>query len=309
MAPTLCSLPSKSQVHWSSRQCCRPQPWHQVLELLPQQPRRPWTVWPPVQVLPQKRLRNGMDVNKGVQRRHLAAGTAEDELYRRRSTTFSVRSVPGQLQGGYVLLECLVSRMVGLPSERIMVNLVLSGIEISGMRDPTNHSRSEGIFFTIHHRDPNRPRLPRLDVSATLSACCVHFFGWACSSFFAALLPLRAPAIDYALSPAMAAFVPAPLARSTSLGARRSGLCSRRGPLASPLAVPVRMRHGGQSEAPAKIPPSCMLCPLIRRHPPSSSFVAPTRSLPPPSHSTLSFWFSVAVLWQIAPSPHLSYFS
>lgn len=85
--------------------------------------------------------------------------------------------------------------------------------------------------------------------------------------------------------PAMAAFVPAPLARSTSFGARRSGLCSRRGPSASPLAVPVRMSYGSQSEAPVKIPASRTLCPLMRRHPPSISFVTPTRSLPRPRRS------------------------
>lgn len=56
----------------------------------------------------------------------------------------------------------------------ITTNLVLSGIEISGMRDPTNHSCAARIVFTIHHRDPKRPPLPRPDVSATLSGCCVH---------------------------------------------------------------------------------------------------------------------------------------
>ncbi|KAK1860661.1 hypothetical protein I4F81_003249 [Pyropia yezoensis] len=54
----------------------------------------------------------------------------------------------------------------------------------------------------------------------------------------------------------MAAFVPAPLARSTPFGSRRSSLCSRRGSSISPLAVPVRMRHGGQNETPATIPAS-----------------------------------------------------
>ncbi|GAB0493058.1 hypothetical protein MMPV_004330 [Pyropia vietnamensis] len=58
----------------------------------------------------------------------------------------------------------------------------------------------------------------------------------------------------------MAAFVPAPLTRSTSFGARRSSLCSRRGSLASSLAVAVRMRHGDQNVTSAKIPAS--LCSL-----------------------------------------------
>ncbi|OSX75566.1 hypothetical protein BU14_0231s0018 [Porphyra umbilicalis] len=51
----------------------------------------------------------------------------------------------------------------------------------------------------------------------------------------------------------MAAFVPSPLAGSRPFAPRRSGLCSRRAAVASPLAVPARMSHGGVNETPSRM--------------------------------------------------------